>query len=270
MTGSSEYQTLEVAVENGRATIWLNRPEIHNAFNATMINELIMAFTRLDSESAVRVIVLRGRGKSFCAGADLNWMRAPAGYEGSGNLDEMREISKCFFKIYSCSKPVISAVHGASAGGANGLVAASDIAICSDDTIFSLGEVRLGLVPSVISPYLIKRIGEFPARDLMLTGRRIFGREAAELGLVSRSYHLKELDQALEIIVGQVTEGMPEAVAACKRLIFDVSNSLTLEESVQITPEILAKIRVSEEGQKGMATFLEKRRPGRKDTNHQQ
>jgi methylglutaconyl-CoA hydratase len=255
------YETIEIIKENVVATIWLNRPDIRNAFNGIMIEELTSAFELLGKDDRVRLIILRGRGKAFCAGADLNWMRQAKNDSREENYRESLKLSECFFKIYTCEKPVITCIHGASTGGANGLVAASDIALCADDTVFSLSEVKIGLVPSVISPYIIKRIGEFPARELMLTARRIYGIEAAQRGLVNQSFPVEELDQELAMLVEQLIEGGPEALGITKRLIFDVCNNLTPDNAVAKTAGIIADIRTSEEAQEGMAAYLEKRKP---------
>ncbi len=256
-----DNKTIEITRQNAVATIWLNRPEIHNALNITMITELTGAFTELGSDNSMRVIVLRGRGKSFCAGADLKWMKEAAKSSREENYNEALRLSECFHKIYSCPKPVITLIHGAATGGGCGLVAASDIAISADDAIFSLSEVRLGLVPSVISPYIIKRIGEFPARELMLTARRIFGREAAERGLVNRSCQVRELDQVMENVTEELLQGGPEAMVICKQLIFETCNRISTDDSVRYNAEIFAQIRTSQEGREGMTAFLEKRKP---------
>ena len=257
----NKYQTIEITADKSVSTIWLNRPEVRNAFNAGMVAELAESFEELGSNSSVRVIVIRGRGKAFCAGADLNWMRESVTYSREKNYREAMQLSECFYKIYSCPKPVITLVHGASTGGANGLVAASDIAISADDTVFSLSEVKIGLVPAVISPYIIKRIGEFPARELMLTAKRIHGREAAERGLVNHSYPEEELDQELAKLIEQLIEGGPGALRITKELVFDVCNNLTLSSTIEKTAGIIAEIRTSGEGQEGMSAFLEKRKP---------
>lgn len=257
----TKYETIDIKKEKVVATIWLNRPDIRNAFNGIMIEELTNAFEELGTDSSVRLIILRGRGKAFCAGADLNWMRQAKDDSREVNYRESLKLSECFFKIYTCEKPVITCVHGASTGGANGLVAASDIALCADDTVFSLSEVKIGLVPSVVSPYIIKRIGEFPARELMLTARRIYGIEAARRGLVNQSFPAEEVEQELAMLVKQLIEGGPEALGITKRLIFDVCNNLTIGNSVGKTAGIIADIRTSEEAQEGMSAYLEKRKP---------
>jgi methylglutaconyl-CoA hydratase len=255
------YEQIEISREKKVATIWLNRPAVRNAFNSKMIEELDRAFEELAGDNTVRVIILRGRGKSFCSGADLNWMREVTADDREDNYREALKLSECFFKIYTCTKPVITLVHGASTGGANGFVAASDIALSSDDAVFSLSEVKTGLVPAVISPYIVKRTGEFPARELMLTARRIYGREAAELGLVNHSYPEEELEQELGKLTGQLLEGGPLAMGITKQLLFDVCNNLTICNALGKTAGIIADIRASDEGQEGMASFLEKRKP---------
>ena len=255
------YQTIEITRQQGSATLWLNRPGVHNAFNATMISELSRAVSELGSDKSARIVIIRGRGKSFCSGADIKWMKEGAGQTARQNYEEAQMLSDCFRLIYNLPKPVIAVVHGASTGGANGIVAASDIAICSDDAVFSLSEVRIGLVPSVISPWVIRRIGEFRARELMLTAARIYGSEAAAIGLVNRSCQLRELDQVLDDLIGRLLEAGPEALVLCKELIIHVCNIPGNGERDKYTAEMLAGLRVSGEGQEGMAAFLEKRKP---------
>jgi len=254
------YETLETQITNQVATIWLNRPDIRNAFNEVMIGELIKAMNEVSAMQDVRVIMLRGRGKSFCAGADLNWMRDVATYSYEQNLKESLQLSDCFYTIYNCPKPTIAVVHGAAIGGANGLLSACDMAICDDDTVFSLSEVKIGIVPACISPYVIKRVGEFGARELMLTGRRINGKEAEHFRLVNKSLPAAELDAYLADLIALLMSSGPKAMTQCKTLIDDVSNKITLEEALEYTAKMIAEIRASEEGQEGMAAFLEKRK----------
>ncbi len=255
------YNTIEIQITNQVATIWLNRPEIRNAFNEVMIGELIKAFNEVSAMDDVRVIVLRGRGKSFCAGADLNWMRDVATYSYEQNYKESLQLSDCFYTIYSCPKPTIAIVHGAAIGGANGLLSACDMALCDDETVFSLSEVKIGIVPACISPYVIKRVGEFGARELMLTGRRINGKEAEHFRLVNKSLTASELDSYLSDLISLLKSSGPKAMTQCKTLIDQVSNKITLEEALGYTAKMIAEIRASEEGQEGMAAFLEKRKP---------
>ena len=258
---NSIYSTLEIEISNQSATIWLNRPEIHNAFNEVMIGELIKAFNEVSALEDVRVVVLRGHGKSFCAGADLNWMRSVAQYSYEQNYKESLQLSDCFFTIYNCPKPTIAVVHGAAIGGANGLLSACDMAICDDETVFSLSEVKIGIVPACISPYVIKRVGEYGAKELMLTGKRIKGQEAEHFRLVNKSLPDIELDAYLDELISLLKSSGPKAMTQCKTLIDQVSNKITLTEALSYTAQMIAEIRASEEGQEGMAAFLEKRKP---------
>lgn len=255
------YKTIKVGIAEQVATVWLSRPQIHNAFNEIMIEEIKSVFTELNETDDVRVIVLRGEGPSFCAGADLNWMRAVAGYSRGQNLAESQNLSACFYSIYSCSKPTIAVVHGAAIGGANGLLAACDIVLAEEQTVFSLSEVKIGIVPACISPYIIKRVGEYPAKELMLTGMRFKGEKAVEVGLVNRSLPIGELDEMIESYVSGFKTSGPKAIAQCKELIDQVVNHLSLDDAKNYTAEMIADIRASEEGQEGMAAFLEKRKP---------
>lgn len=258
----TNYTTLEVTTTDQTATIWLNRPEIRNAFNELMISELIQAFNEVSALDEIRAVILRGRGKSFCAGADLNWMRDVANYSYEQNYKESLQLSDCFYTIYNCPKPTIAVVHGAAIGGANGLLSACDIAVCDDDTVFSLSEVKIGIVPACISPYVIKRVGEYGAKELMLTGKRIEGKEAEHYRLVNKSLSDTELEPYLSDLVVLLKSSGPKAMTQCKTLIDQVSNKITLTEALSYTAQMIAEIRASDEGQEGMAAFLEKRKAG--------
>jgi methylglutaconyl-CoA hydratase len=257
-----DYSTIQVDIIHDVAYVILNRPEIRNAFNEKMISEITRVFRELEIEQSIRVIVLKGEGKSFCAGADLNWMRDVSNYSFEQNYEESFRLSQCFYTIYSSPKPTIAVVHGAAIGGANGLLAACDIALCDHETIFSLSEVKIGIVPACISPYVIKRVGEFPARELMMTGRRISGPEAEKYRLVNRSLPSGELISTVEDIISLLRSSGPKAIAHCKKLIDEVVNNISLDEALSLTAHMIAEIRASEEGQEGMAAFLEKRKPG--------
>ena len=255
------YTTIEFEKQGDLGIVWLNRPEIHNAFNEVMIQELIDCFEALNGMDDVRIAILRGRGKSFCAGADLNWMRGVASYTFEQNFRESLNLSKCFFTIYTCRKPTIAVVHGAAIGGANGLLASCDFAYADDNTTFSLSEVKIGVVPACISPYVTKRVGEYGSRELMLTGRRIKGLEAEHFRLVNKSLPSDELENYVNSVVDLLRTSGPKAMTHCKNLIFNISNKETLEQALESTARMIAEIRASEEGQEGMAAFLEKRKP---------
>lgn len=256
-----DFKTINIEIKNGVGTLWLNRPEIHNAFNEVMISEIIEAFDFIKENDEIKIVVLRGKGKSFCAGADLNWMRDVAKYSYEQNYEESLNLSKCFYKIYTCPKPTIARVHGAAIGGANGLLASCDFAFADDYTTFSLSEVKIGVVPACISPYVTKRVGEYGSKELMLTGKRFKGQEAEKHKLVNKSLESEELDNHIQQIIDLLKTSGPKAMSHCKTLLYDISNDLNMEEALTYTAKMIAEIRASDEGQEGMAAFLEKRKP---------
>lgn len=256
-----EYQTIELELKDDLGIVWLNRPEIHNAFNEVMISELIDCFEAINEMKEVRVAILRGRGKSFCAGADLNWMRGVANYSYEQNFKESLNLSKCFYTIYTCKKPTIAIVHGAAIGGANGLLASCDFAFADDNTTLSLSEVKIGIIPACISPYVMKRVGEYGSKELMISGKRIKGPEAEHHKLVNKSLPTEELDDHVDSVIDLLRTSGPMAMSQCKNLIFNIANKETIEEALESTAKMIAEIRASEEGQEGMAAFLEKRKP---------
>ncbi len=253
--------TIKLSIQDDVATIVLNRPEIRNAFNEVMSSEVTNVFRHVEQIESVRAIVLRGEGKSFCSGADLNWMRDVSKYTYEQKYEETYRLSQCFYTIYTSPKPTIALVHGAAIGGANGLLASCDIALCDNETVFSLSEVKIGIVPACISPYVIKRVGEYGARELMLTGRRINGAEAEKYRLVNKSLSASELNTYSNEIISLLKSSGPKAIAQCKKLIDEVTNNITLDEALSYTAHMIAEIRASDEGQEGMAAFLEKRYP---------
>ncbi len=257
----NSFHTIEFEQKDDLGIVWLNRPEIHNAFNETMISELIACFEEINRSSEIRVVILRGRGKSFCAGADLNWMRDVAKYSYEQNFRESLNLSKCFFTIYTCKKPTIAVVHGAAIGGANGLLASCDFAYADENTTFSLSEVKIGIVPACISPYVTKRVGEYGSKELMITGKRFKGKEAEHHRLVNKSLPAEELEAYINGIIDLLRTSGPVAMTQCKNLIFNISNKETLEQALESTAKMIAEIRASDEGQEGMAAFLEKRKP---------
>jgi methylglutaconyl-CoA hydratase len=257
----NKYQTIEFEVNERVATLWLNRPEVHNAFNNLMLEEISDCIKKANDSVEFICIVLRGKGKSFCAGADLKWMGDVAKNSYEDNYKDSLLLSECFYSIYTCKKPTIALIHGVSIGGANGILSACDFAYCVDDSTFSLSEVKIGIVPACISPYVIKRIGEYPSKELMLTGRRISGKEAESYRLVNKSLPKEQFDEFINSVISLLKTSGPAAMTSCKNLIFDVSNNLTLEQAYDHTAKLIADLRLSEEGQEGMAAFLEKRKP---------
>lgn len=256
------YQHIEFELTRHAATIWLNRPDVHNAMNAEMIGEIVDAFEKVSNMEEVRYVVLRGRGKSFCAGADLNYMKGIATFGFDENYQDGLKLARCFNAIYTCSKPTVAVVHGAAIGGANGLLAACDMVYCLEDTKFAFAEVKLGIAPATISPYVCKRIGEYGARDLMISGRRFTGSEAESLGLVNKSFNTDEaLEEQLEFTHKMLMSSGPNAMSATKELIYNLFNKYNFEDSIDYTAKLIATLRASDEGQEGMASFLEKRKP---------
>lgn len=256
------YNNIEFELKDNLGIVWLNRPEKHNAMNAEMIAEIIDCFEAINDMPEVRIVLLRGRGKSFCAGADLNYMKGIAEFGYEENYQDSLQLAKCFNIIYICKKPTIAVVQGAAIGGANGLLAACDFVYCADDTKFAFAEVKLGIAPATISPYVVKRIGEYGARDLMLTGRRFLGKEAEAYRLANKSLPTDDLEEQINSTVKILMSSGPDAMAACKQLIYNISNNLSFDESIDYTARLIAELRASKEGQEGMASFLEKRKPG--------
>lgn len=254
------FETIRVERTGRVARVILNRPEVRNAFDDRMIADLIRAFEAIGKDSAVRAVVISGEGPVFCAGADLAWMRRVVDQDFAANLAESLELARLFQIISRFDRPVVARVQGAAIGGANGLVAASDLAVAAESAVFSLSETRLGIIPAAIGPYIVRRIGEGAARRLFLTGERLDGRRAAEIGLVSRAVPDAELDRAVEETLGQLLAGGPAALAAAKRLLEDI-RGLDGQALNEVTARAIAELRVSAEGQEGMRAFLEKRRP---------
>ncbi len=256
-----DYSNIEFELKDNIGTIWLNRPDKRNAMNAEMISEIIDCYKSVNDMDDVRVVVLRGRGKSFCAGADLNYMKGIAEFGYEENYNDSLKLAESFNVIYTCKKPTIALVHGAAIGGANGLLAACDFVYCANDTKFAFAEVKLGIAPATISPYVVKRIGEYNARDLMLTGRRFLGDEAEKTSLANESVPAEQLDEKANETIKILMSSGPNAIASCKKLIYNLYNEWTFENSLKHTADLIAKLRASEEGQEGMASFLEKRKP---------
>jgi methylglutaconyl-CoA hydratase len=255
-----QSRTILVAKEGKALRLTLNRPQVHNAFNAAMIQELTVAFDGAKKDSDVRLVVLTGAGESFCAGADLNWMREIIRYSYEQNLRESHELAELMHSIYELPKPTIARINGAVIGGGTGLFSVCDIVIASDRARFGLSEVKIGLVPAAIGPYVIRRVGESAARELFLTGERFDAQRALEIGLVNKVVPHEALDDKVEDVVRLLLSSGPEAIAKCKELLQRVP-AMGLDEAKGYTAEMIAGLRVSPEGQEGMAAFLEKRKP---------
>jgi methylglutaconyl-CoA hydratase len=248
---------LEVEVRDEVARVTLNRPEVHNAFDAELVEAMTSTFSGMAGRSDVRAIVLAARGRSFCAGGDLRWMRRTLELSPEENLADARNMATMFQTIAACPKPVLARVHGAALGGGAGLVAAVDIAVALDTAEFGFTEVRLGIVPGVISPYIVSRIGAGRAREYCLTGARFGARTAREIGLVHRVVSdSDELDEVLEARTADILRAGPQAVAATKALILDLTT-----EGVERGAGALARARSGREGREGIEAFLDRRNP---------
>jgi methylglutaconyl-CoA hydratase len=240
--------------------LWLNRPEVRNAFNADMIAELRRAVRSLADDPAVRVIVLSGKGTSFCAGADLAWMRGVISFSREENLRESVDLAECLYDLYTVPKPTVARVNGPAIGGGTGFLSACDIAVASTEARFGLSEVKIGVVPAAISPYILRRIGESRARQYFLTGERFDAVTARDIGLVNMAVEPAELDGKVEEIVSALLSSGPGALAKAKELLTRVPG-MGFEEAKRYTAEMIAALRESAEAQEGMSAFLEKRKP---------
>lgn len=244
----------------GVCRVTMNRADLHNAFDDVLIARLTETFTALSTDPAVRVVVLQGAGKSFSAGADLNWMKRMVAYSRDENFADALGLARMLHAIYACAKPVIARVHGPAFGGGVGLVAACDIAIAGPKASFCLSEVRLGLIPAAISPYVVQALGERASRRYFLSAERFDAREAHRLGLVHEVTDEESFDTTLEQMIDTLLANGPQAMAAAKSLIDAVTNQPITDALLQDTAGRIADIRVSDEGQEGLGAFLEKRK----------
>jgi methylglutaconyl-CoA hydratase len=250
-------------IKNDVAEVSLNRPEVHNAFNETLIAELTDTFRDLAANDKVRVVVLSGEGKSFCAGADLNWMSKMKNYSMEQNIEDSRKLADMFHTINECPKAVIGKVHGAALGGGVGLVAVCDYVIATMDTKFGLTEVQLGLVPAVISPFVLAKMGESYARVWFMSGDRFTAERAEHMNLIhDTAYDHATLQLRTRHAVRDFLRAGPNAAREAKKLIADVQKLQgNREKLVQHTSEVIARLRVSKEGQEGMEALLVKTKP---------
>ena len=253
--------SLVIEIKDGVATLTLNRPEVHNAFDEALIAQLTEAFTAAINETSVRAVVLRANGKSFSAGADLNWMKRMAGFSEAENLADAKRLAELLRVIDTCPKPTIARVHGHAFAGATGLIACCDLAVAVTEAEFAVTEVRLGLIPAVISPYLIRAMGVRQARRWFLTAERFSAEQALAMNLVHEVVSAEELDPCVDHWLDAIRKAGPNALAAAKQLVRAVDQTPSAE-IIEDTPKRIAAIRASAEGKEGVASFLEKRKPG--------
>jgi methylglutaconyl-CoA hydratase len=255
------WQSIDITMHERVATVTLNRPEVRNAFNEATIAELALAFDELGRDEDVRAIVLAANGPAFCAGGDLNWMKAMAAYSLEENHADATRLADMLRTIYLCPKPVVARVQGDCYAGGMGLVAACDVVVAADTANFCLSEARLGLTPATISPYVIKAMGEQAARRYFLTAERFTAAEAHRIGLVHELVALDALDASVAAVVKALVSNSPNAVGEAKRLVRDMAGRPIDDALVADTANRIAAIRASGEGREGVAAFLEKRKP---------
>ncbi len=253
---------LKTATAAGVARVMLDRPDIRNAFDDALIAALTRTLRELDADAGVRAVVLGGNGPAFCAGADLNWMKRMAGYDYAQNLADARALAAMLKTLDGMSKPTIARVHGPAFAGGIGLVAACDIAVGVPEAKFCLSEAKLGLSPATISPYVVRAMGERSARRYFLTAEVFDGIEAHRVGLLSMVSPSEKLDGEIEEILRHLLQGGPQALDKIKNLISRVSAGPVDDAMIDDTAQRIAEIRVSPEGREGIASFLEKRKPG--------
>jgi methylglutaconyl-CoA hydratase len=258
----TDFQTIELERDpRGFATLWLNRPEKNNAFNAQVIRELTAALKTLNADTELRFLLLRGRGKHFSAGADLAWMQESAHLDYHANLEDSQRLAELMYSLQQLRAPTLAVVQGAAYGGAVGLIACCDMAIGSETARICLSEVRVGLVPAVISPFVVHAIGRRATRRYALSAEAFDGPRARELGLFAECYADAGLEAAVEHWVGQWLLNSPQALVACKELLNEVGHGMLSPALRRHTENAIARIRVSAEGQEGLKAFLEKRKP---------
>jgi methylglutaconyl-CoA hydratase len=251
---------LKVTRSGPVVTVTMNRPDSHNALNAALMEELTRCFEEISDDDRVRVVVLAGEGRSFCAGADIGYMRETATFSYEENLEDARRLAMMYWTIDECPKPVVARIQGAAMGGGAGLAAVADVAVADSEARFAFSEVRLGIAPATISPFVVRKIGVSHGRSLFLTGERFDAERAWEFGLVHRVVSKDGLDEAVEEKVGELLEGGPVAQATLKGLLRRLETTEPME-APGLTARVISELRTGEEGQEGLAAFLEKRDP---------
>ena len=255
------HRLLEIEQRGAVRWVWLNRPEVRNAFNDALIGEISTAFADIEASPETRVVVIAARGEVFCAGADLNYMRAMAGYGHAENHADALKVARMFHAVHACSRPVLARVQGDAYGGGVGLAAACDIVIAADQVNFGLSEVRLGIVAATISPHLVRAMGARQAARFMLTAEKFDAARARSLGLVHEAVAAQELDHEVERQARVLLSCSPAALAATKKLLADTVEAPMDDVLLAATAKCIADARVSPEGREGIAAFVEKRPP---------
>ena len=253
---------LEVERRGPAAWLWLNRPELRNALNAELQDLLLKTLEKIESEKNIQVLILAGRGQAFCAGGDLSRMEQASKMTKARSKAEAGRFAKLLYRMHTYPKPLIARVHGAAFAGGMGLVAACDLVVAAEEAEFCLPEVRIGLVPAMISPYIVRVLGETQARRYVLTGERLGAREAHRIGFVHECVPLAELNARVEKFVAQLSQAGPQALARSKKLLAKVAKAAITPKLSEETAAVLADVRAGEEAREGIRSFLEKRKPG--------
>jgi methylglutaconyl-CoA hydratase len=266
MSHSDAYQTLKVDLDSrGVLTVKLNRPDVRNAFNDVVIEEFFRVCEKEVTKKDVKVVLLKGEGQTFCAGGDLNWIKKAIDLDYAENLKDTRRLAQMFAALNEIPKPVIGAVHGAAIGGGVGLVSICDIVVAEEGTQFSLSEVRLGIVPACIGPFVVSKVGASHARRFFMSAERMTSQQAKEIGLVHEIYKDQgAMNKAVEKLLENILQCGPNAVSAAKRLVLDLSwpeRRAQFPNCLEYVATMLADLRISAEGQEGVKAFLEKRKP---------
>ena len=256
-----KFEFIELEKINSIGIIWLNRDEVRNAFNDVMINEIMHALDHLNSDQETKVIVFAGRGKVFCAGADLNWMKKMVNYSEQENYDDALNLAKMLNKIYVSKKPTVARVHGHAFAGGMGLLCACDIAVANIEAEFCLSEVKIGLIPSTISPYVIRSLSPRASSRYMITAEKFSAAEAYRLGMLHEICIPDKFDEKIDEILTSIVNNAPMAMSKTKKLMNDFSYSLFTEAHIDDTAARIAKVRISKEGQEGINSFLNKSKP---------
>jgi methylglutaconyl-CoA hydratase len=254
------YETLVITKKDDITTVALNRPDVHNAMNETLMKELTHCFQHLSTDDSVTAIVLTGNGKSFCAGADLSWMKKMVTYSTEENKDDSRLLLDMYETIHSCPKPVIGRINGAAFGGGIGLLAVCDITLTIPGVLFAFSEVKLGIIPAVISTFVAPRMNPATMRRLFITGERFDATAAQRYGLIDLVVPPENLDETVSNSIEQVRSSGPTAIEEVKHLIYNLQK-MDIKEYKEFTVEKISELRVSPEGQEGIKGFLEKRKP---------
>jgi methylglutaconyl-CoA hydratase len=250
---------IQIKRDEDVVTVFLNRPEVHNAMNEKLMKDLTSCFKDLSNDKKTRIIILTGNGKSFCAGADLNWMKSMVKYSKEENIKDSRLLVSLYDSIYNCSKPVIGRVNGHAFGGGLGLFAVCDIAIAVPDCKFAFSEVKLGIIPAVISTYINRRLNLSTMRRLFITGERFNSEYAKDIGLIDFVASEDEIDDKINFYIKLLRSSGPEAIKEVKKLI-DACEKMDVKDYSDHTVKIISELRISEEGQEGINAFLEKRK----------